>query len=447
MTKLHLSQIGLQGNQNAMINPVVWENGAALSRVDVLGLLKKKSYNETNSFLLTHFIKGAQLKMQTAASRVETCRRRVQGMQEESAYLTLEFEKLSSRYAKNSDSLDNLVLQVEEIKDKAKEVDSDKLLRLDQNFKQARIMVADMDKKSIEANEKDMQLGIVQRETSSLSNRVSGMLATLLGKAQEYNSLLIDITGRVNAIRKLSLNVTSNANAVDYMFNMLTNSVAMLRTKQEYRQSLLDELVSEAMRITNLFLDFENRLFEVERAAEETAYQFENIRCSVDDNNKALDAIEKTCDTAADLLDYYYRLFIGCNFMRAGKNIRFNREGCSCVIDAILPPLPEYEKPLLVPSIPADISIMEEKAKPCPPQFCEPDPPPPTTTPAPTTTTTPRPAPITTTTTTTIPAPITTTTTPIPAPITTTTPRPTTTARPTTTTTKETGKMACSGIL
>ena len=371
MTKLHISQIGLQEQNQSLISPVVWENGAALSNINPLNLIKTKIANESNAFMLNHTLVGLKLDMNLAAKRVETLHVYVNSLQKDVNYLNVELVALEGRYRRHK----NLLLELEEyiglIKGLVAQVDIDKLLQIEQAYKNAKETVQKMEVKVLEATEQDLQLAVLKRDSTSIADRIDGILSSLMGKADEYQTILKDLTSRINSLSKLSIVVDKNANAIEFLLKMLSNSVTLMIEKQERRAELMDEMATEAAKLRRMYDAFIARLNWSQEQMDILMLNFEDAKCAVENQNAALERAEKMCDSNADLLEEYYRLIIGCNFLAAGDNIRLNRKGCSCEISAVLPPMQDCPVPLLVPSVPPDISIIEGKSPVCPPQFCE----------------------------------------------------------------------------
>lgn len=371
MTKLHISQIGLQEQNQSLISPVVWENGAALSNINPLNLIKTKIANESNAFMLNHTLVGLKLDMNLAAKRVETLHVYVNSLQKDVNYLNVELVALEGRYRRHK----NLLLELEEyiglIKGLVAQVDIDKLLQIEQAYKNAKENVQKMEVKVLEAAEQDLQLSALKRDSTSIADRIDGILSSLMGKADEYQTILRDLTSRINSLSKLSIVVDKNANAIEFLLKMLSNSVTLMIEKQERRAELMDEMATEAAKLRRMYDAFIARLNWSQEQMDILMSNFEDAKCAVENQNAALERAEKMCDSNADLLEEYYRLIIGCNFLAAGDNIRLNRKGCSCEISAVLPPMQDCPVPLLVPSVPPDITIIEGESPVCPPQFCE----------------------------------------------------------------------------
>jgi hypothetical protein len=72
------------------------------------------------------------------------------------------------------------------------------------------------------------------------------------------------------------------------------------------------------------------------------------------------------------LLDRYFELFVGGNFMRKGDNIQLNRVGNVTIVNAYLPELAPCPKPPVLPPIAADVKFVQEPLPNCPPPICAP---------------------------------------------------------------------------
>ena len=224
MTKLHISQIGLQEKNQSLISPVVWENGAALSDINPLNLIKTKIANEANAFMLNHTLVGLKLDMNLAAKRVETLHVYVSSLQKDVNYLNVELVALEGRYRRHKNLLLELEEHIELIKGLVSQVDIDKLLQIEQSYKTAKENVQKMEVRVLEATEQDLQLSILKRDSTSIADRIDGILSSLMGKADEYQTILRDLTSRINSLSKLSIVVDKNANAVEFLLKMLSNS-------------------------------------------------------------------------------------------------------------------------------------------------------------------------------------------------------------------------------
>ena len=377
MTKLPLDLIEVNTEKAVDFAPLVWDNGVALSDVSIFSFLKEKRKNRSLAKTIDSKILSLAMMIAHSQKKLDKLTVDSDSLQTKIAYLNGRVADLKAQYQKYIEVLTKLTQSFPDIATLKTEIRETTLYELETNYQSTMDTMGYLLTRQLEASIKEDSLDARQAEIANNSMKVVRTLKSLITKTQDYQSTMEDLNNKLNTISKLTINVEKNINACTYIFPTLTRAFEELAKKQAVNDNFVEEYDALIERITALYKANVSMINRMEASLERFGAKYEDAQCYFEQKQKELNDTVNVCDRAARLLDEYYELFIGANFIKKGENVQLNRVGCYVIINAYLPELKECPKPPVLPPMAADIKFGQEDLPVCPPPIC-------TTTPAPT---------------------------------------------------------------
>lgn len=358
------------------ITPIIWNGG--LPVLDSLNIVGAISDGLTTVETVKAEVKAILLAVASTLDQVrgksKLCSSLAYNANTVLTDLEVRYAEIKAELDRTLEDLDRLESVMPDVLAEIKGVEAIELSEYELNMKQSYDSLAYLEKMYSSSSELSLSLDEVVISAETIGQQLIKYVQNMMSNAKSYEAEINRLGLKISAMSKLSISVSRNLSAFEFTYETVIAGLASLSEKQdlaeagilEYRKNL--QLILQKVRLLNATVDSNtNALMVVSETLHEDS-------CYLNEKREEVNAITANCDHAKALLDEYYDLLVGGNFLEAGDNVKLGRSGCAVVVNGYLPILPQCPLPPIAPPVGGDIFVNQGPLPECPPPICPPPP-------------------------------------------------------------------------